>query len=280
MKFSQKLGLFFVRMKYQALARLVPRSAARSAFRLFCTPQLRNRKELPPVFQQGEALSFSFEGETVRGFRWNRGAAKKALILHGFESSIVNFDGYVKPLTDKGYEVLAFDAPAHGRSTGHSITVLTYKNMIGHILREYGPVHGFLAHSFGGLSLCLALEEFGSNPQQRVVLIAPAAETVTAIDNFFAFLHLPARLRPYFDQHIYEVGGRPASWYSVSRVAPQLQAQVFFLQDEGDDMTPFRDVEPLMKKELPHFRFHITRGLGHRRIYRDAGVMQRVLEFL
>jgi len=61
-------------------------------------------------------------GIVIKGWRWNHPAERKVLILHGFESSAINFDRYVKPLIKKGYEVLAFDAPAHGRSGSKTIT--------------------------------------------------------------------------------------------------------------------------------------------------------------
>src|SRR6478672_13221427 len=181
MPLAKKLLLRYIRTKFRLLSSVSKKKAAEQAFKLFCTPQLRNRKKLPPVFEKAEKLSFRLDGETVRGYRWNPSAGKKALILHGFESSVVNFDRYVKPLVQKGYEVLAFDAPAHGRSSGKTINVLTYKEMVVKICRDYGPIQSFIAHSFGGLSLSLALEEIPHDAGTRAVLIAPAAETKTAI---------------------------------------------------------------------------------------------------
>ena len=51
---------------------------------------------------------------------------KKFLILHGFESSAFNFDRYIKPMIKLGYEVVAMDAPAHGKSEGKTINLLDY----------------------------------------------------------------------------------------------------------------------------------------------------------
>ncbi len=94
-----------------------------------------------------------------KGWRWNHPAERKLLILHGYESSVTNFDRYIRPLIKKGYEVLAFDAPAHGRSGGKKITAPLYKRMIQEIHKKYGPVQSYMAHSFGGLAVSLALEE-------------------------------------------------------------------------------------------------------------------------
>ena len=202
------------------------------------------------------------------------------LILHGFESSVVNFDRYVTPLIKKGYEVLACDAPAHGRSTGHTINVMIYKEFIQAICERYGPVKSFLAHSFGGLALSLALEEMPHDASYKVVLIAPATETKTAVTYFFKYLQFNAALRPYFEKVIIEKSGHPTEWFSVTRAAAHIKAQVLWVHDEDDTMTPFSDIQGVIAAQYPNFRFLITAGLGHRRIYRDADVEKAVTGFL
>ena len=72
---------------------------------------------------------------------------------------LINFEHYVQPLLEKGYEVLAFDAPAHGQSGGTTITAMVYRDMIIHIHDHYGPVDSYMAHSMGGLALALAMEK-------------------------------------------------------------------------------------------------------------------------
>jgi pimeloyl-ACP methyl ester carboxylesterase len=282
MRLVQTLVLKYTRTKFKLLSSISKRKAAGKAFVLFCTPQHRNRKPLPPVFQDAEQLEFGFKGYTIRGYRWNHDAQsnKRAQILHGFESSVVNFDRFIKPLLKKGYEVIAFDAPAHGRSSGRMINVLTYKEMILFVYRNFGPVTSYIAHSFGGLSLALALEEIDHDANTSVVLIAPAAETTTAIDNFFHLLQLDKGVREEFDQVIRSIEGKGPEWYSINRASAAIKASVLFLQDKDDHMTPLKDVVPIQKKNLPNFRFIITEGLGHRRIYRDARVSKEVIEFL
>ena len=277
---KKKWVLRYVRTKFKVLSSVSKRKAAEKAFQLFCTPQLRTKKTLPPVFSKADDIEFSFEGNLVRGYRWNSAARRKALILHGFESSIVNFDRYINPLIKKGYEVLAFDAPAHGRSTGKTINVVVYKNLIQYIWRRYGPIDSFITHSFGGLALSLALEELPHDSATKIVFIAPAAETKTAIDNFFKLLQLNGDVRKGFDDIIEETGGKPPEWYSFSRVAAKIKGQVLFLQDKDDHMTPLSDVKPIMNRNYSNFHFVISEGLGHRRIYRDEQSLEKIIDFL
>ena len=280
MKLSQRLALRYIRTKFKLLSTISKKKAAEKAFALFCTPQLRNKKPLPEIFVKAEKLNFKIDGLNVKGWRWNHPATRKALILHGFESSVVNFDKYIKRLIEKNYEVLAFDAPAHGRSDGKQINAPLYKRTIQEINRLYGPVQSFLAHSFGGLAVCLALEEINHTPDYKLVLIAPATETTTAIDSFFKFLRLDPTIRPEFENLIFRRSGYRPAWYSIRRTMKNIRAKVLWVHDEEDDTTPVCDVLKVKSENHPNIEFVLTKGLGHRRIYRDNKVAKLIVDFL
>jgi pimeloyl-ACP methyl ester carboxylesterase len=276
---SQMIALKYLRTKFKLLSAVSKKTAAKQAFELFCTPTTRNRNPLPPIFVKAEIIKFSFEGFHIQGYRWNQHAKKKLLILHGFESSVINFDKYIRPLINKGYEVLAFDAPANGRSSGNKINILIYKRFIQHIIKQFGPVNAFMAHSLGGLALMICLEEMKFKEKPKVVLIAPATETTTAIDAFFSYLELDDNLRAEFENVIAELGENPAEWYSISRVIKEIDASVLWLHDEDDKTTPYADAEKVKDKNYPHVTFVTTKGLGHSRIYRDPKISQQVIDF-
>ncbi len=280
MKLVQRIALRYYKTKFRLWAAVSKKKAAEKAFELFCTPQRRNLKQPPRIFEQAEKLQFKHKGIIVNGWRWNHPAPRKALILHGFESSATNFDRYVKPLVKKGYEVLAFDAPAHGRSGSKQINAPLYKKMILEVNKQYGPVKSFMAHSFGGLAVCLALEEISHTIDYRLVLVVPATETTTAIDTFFGFLRLDPSLRSEFEKVIVKKGGVSSSWYSIKRAMKHIRAKVLWVHDEEDDTTPLSDVLKVKAENYPNIEFLITKGLGHRRIYRDNKVTKTIIDFL
>src|SRR5215471_4560742 len=224
MKLKQKIAVGYVKMKFKMLSLFSTKKAAQEALDLFRTPQRRAKKQPSTVFNEAEKLEFVLENISIHGFRWNKGGTKRVLIIHGFESSIVNFEQYVRPLVKKGYQVLAFDAPAHGRSGGTMISAPLFAKMITTIYNTYGPIHSFIAHSFGGLALSLSLENIQHDATFKVVLIAPATETKTAIDQFFNLLELKNAVRKEFDKLIAELGGYPAEWYSVHRAVKKIRA--------------------------------------------------------
>jgi len=285
MKLKQKLAINYIRARLHILALVSLDKAVNKALSLFCTPRQKNRKKGSPIFEKGERLSFRLETLTIRGHRWLPHQAsgptlKKVLIVHGFESASVNFEGYIQGFLKKGVEVLAFDAPAHGGSDGKKITLPLYINMLRAVYDKYGPIQSFLGHSFGGIALSLFLESLHGNADTKLVLIAPAVEMSTAIDGFFQLLQLRDELRSGFDKRIEEIGGHPPSWFSVRRAMQGIRAGVLWVQDEEDLVTPWKDALPVKEDGHPNIRFHLTKGLGHRKIYRDPAVVQEILEFL
>ncbi|WP_158559285.1 alpha/beta hydrolase [Deminuibacter soli] len=263
------------------MERISPRKAAESAFRLFCTPFVKLRIDTPPVFAHAEKRHFNFHGNPISGFYMKapQPNGRCILIVHGFNSGSYRFADYATALLQLGYDVQAYDAPAHGTSGGKYITALLYRDMIVHIVKQYGPFHGIMAHSLGGLATALAAEVL-QRPEMRIVLIAPATETTTAMQHYFKMVQLSPRLQPFIAQIIENLAHRPAEWFSVNRAVSTFKNPVLWLHDELDNLCPYLDTAPTRNSQLDNIQFVTTKGLGHSGIYRDKANQQRIIEFL
>ncbi len=269
-----------MRTSLRILSTVSKKRAAKKALRLFCTPFNKSTKRTSPLFNNAEKLQFHIDNKKVSGYRWNHPQPKKLLIIHGFQSSAKKFERYITLMIAKGYEVLAFDAQAHGDSEGTQINVLEYKMLIEEIFHRYGPIDAFIAHSFGGLAVSLALEDISHTNQTQLVLIAPATETSTAVDVLFDYLKLKDTLRQDFDNLIMSIGGKTVQWLSISRAIKNIKASILWIHDEDDDITPLKDVQPLIQHGYPNIEFMITKGWGHRRIYHEEKVIEAIMSFL
>lgn len=176
--------------------------------------------------------------------------------------------------------MLAFDAPARGQSSGKVINAPTYKNMVREIPKLFGPIESYMAHSFGGLDVCLALEEIKHTANYRLALIAPATGTTTAIDTFFSFLKLNPEIRLEFDKIIIKKSDVSPAWFSIKRAMKLIRAKVLWVHDEDNDVTPLSDAMKVKDENYLNIEFVITKGVGHRRIYLDNKVTQTITNFL
>jgi esterase/lipase len=281
MNVQKNLAIRFFRTKLTLLGLVSKEQAGKEAFRLFCTPLSRYKGKQAAVFTNGEPLEFELNGRKVRGFRCNPAGTKKVLILHGFASSCHKFERYANELVSKNYQVLAFDAPAHGASEGKTVNAVEYSEMITRVNALYGPVDGYIAHSFGGIAVSLALENMEHSAETKVVLIAPATETVSAIEGAFKVMGIRKKLlRECLDEHIFRISGQQPTWFSIRRAMKNIKASVLWIHDEDDNITPIKDVVKVQEDNLPHISFMLTRGLGHQKIYRDTRIKNAILQFI
>ena len=137
-----------------------------------------------------------------------------------------------------------------------------------------------LFRSFGGMALSLFLKELPDHEKIKVALIAPATETTTALKTFSNFLKIDETIQKEMEQMILERSGIQASDFSISKAASQIKAQILWIHDEDDEITPWADAKVIEQMQLPNFRFMLTKELGHRKIYRDNKVKKEVFEFL
>jgi pimeloyl-ACP methyl ester carboxylesterase len=279
---AQKLAIGYYRTKLNIINSISTRWAANMALDVFTKPYPVKKKQDPAIWHEAEKLFLDTDYGRLAGYKWQpkKPNGKKLLIVHGFAGNSRSFDRYIKPSLAMGYEVYAYDAPAHGSSPGKRLNVDMYMQVIEQIIGIHGEFDAYMAHSLGGLSLMLSLHHLTYNNKPRIILIAPATETTTAADNFFGFLQLPKKLRAPFEQKIAETGRAPLQWYSVSRVLHEVNGEILWLHDEDDKITPIKDVYPLMDPHPTHVHFYFTKNLGHSRIYYDSKVRKKILEFL
>jgi pimeloyl-ACP methyl ester carboxylesterase len=291
MKLNQKLAMRYTRAQLNILSLVSLRKSAEKAFRLFVTPGKRRKGKLPPIFETGEPLSFRQNGHPVRGHRWQpysdelrpsaeSVAPKKVLIVHGFESASRVFGNYIAALLKKGYEVLAFDAPGHGMSGGKRLFISDYVQMLSAVEQNYGPFHSWMAHSLGGLALALSLEDMSGDRECRLVLVAPVPGIAQAYGEWARELQLPAEMGREVEEYAKEISGHPLAWYSLRRVIGSLGMPIFYVQDEGDAVIPIHEAKLIQEDGHANIRFLLTTGLGHKKIYKDTGVMDQIVDFL
>jgi pimeloyl-ACP methyl ester carboxylesterase len=279
MKLSQRLAIGYVQTKFKLLSVFSKRKAAEKAFVIFGTPFLKSVRKSP--LKNAEVIHFHLNHKKLNGYRWNHPQVKKALILHGFGSAGHKFEDYATLLTQQGFEVLAFDAPAHGDSDGDTTNAIEYSEMIKQVMEKFGPIQSFIAHSFGGISLSLALEQIAHDAKTRIVFIAPATETTSAVDSAFNLLKLRNEaVRTEFDKIIFEFSGKTIDWFSMRRAMSNIKASILWIHDEDDDITPWADALKVKEDNHTNIKFVLTKGLGHRKIYHDEDVKSKVIEFL
>ena len=139
------------------------------AAHLFLTPD-RAKARLPQMRPPGaRALSIPFgEGGALAAFEWGEG--QPVLLVHGWEGSHADMDGFVAPLVASGFRAVAMDLPGHGVSTGTLAPIPLMAKAVRAVADAIGGTHGLIAHSIGCAALMTALAR--GLEAGRVVLLA------------------------------------------------------------------------------------------------------------
>lgn len=268
--------------KQIALLSLVSKKrAAKKAFDIFCTPFSRRKYPLSDFYHQAEKIELQSNAAVLRGFRWNSGGSKKILITHGFQSFAGKFEHIVKKFVQKNYEVIAFDAPAHGYSDSKRITSLLYRDMIKEANEKYGPFDRYLGHSFGCMAICFALTEMPQQKDIKIALIAPASNVLSLSKMFFSQMKITDKeLQQLFINHIEKISKLTIKWYDIKRCLQHFNYPVLWIHDRHDKITPVTDALAIQKINISNVDFIFTEGLGHRRIYHDKNIVNHIVDYL
>jgi pimeloyl-ACP methyl ester carboxylesterase len=264
------------------LQALSPRLAARLAFWMFLKPQRRALAQSDSAFMAGARLHGIRVGDDrVQVYEWGAGT-RTVLIVHGWGSRAARFAPLAAMLVERGWRVLALDAPGHGLSPGRSSSLPQFMAAMDAVVKSVGPVHALIGHSLGALAIVCARS--GSTPDwfgalQKVVLVSMPSGAPFLVQAF----HGMFGIKPATANHLQELfrrrfGSDPAFFIAAPDAAIS-RLPTLVVHDREDDIVPFAHGQAL----LPAFRnarLLTTQGLGHSALTRDTGTMLAISDFL
>lgn len=256
------------RLLVRLLARPFPEFTARLMRRFATRPTRARPKAAPPG---AEPVTFRFG---LAGLRWgDRGP--RILAVHGWEGRASQFRGLGERLAARGYQLIAIDAPAHGRSAGAEANPIVFADALVEAAAEIGPLHAVVGHSMGGAAALLA-QSRGLRVARSVAIAAPAALS-DVLKRMSRHVGLPARAAKRFFAQMQRHAGEPVEGIDVTALAA-VHGAALVVHDRDDLVIPFADGERIartLQAELVE-----THGLGHKGVLRADAVLDRIAIFL
>ncbi len=265
-----------LRAVFRTVGSVAPEVAARWAESIFCTPPRHEPRAGDEEFlATGHRFTVVSEAQELAAWEWGRGPT--VVLVHGWGSRAGRFSGMARALAGSGFRVVAYDAPAHGRSTGRFASLPEFARALAAVGRTVGPVRGIVGHSLGAAAATLALRD-GLNAE-RIVLLAAPADVIRFSTAFADHLRLPAGTRVALRRNLET--RLKARWdeLHLPTIARSLRVPALVLHDRDDKDVPFGHAEEIARA-WPGARLVLTDGLGHRAILRDPAVVRRAVAFL
>jgi hypothetical protein len=279
--FADKPALGILRFVFPGLAVVMPEIAARISLRIFLSPP----KHKEPSWEHAHYTASQVEhidisGKRVAIYRWGDGT-RKVLLCHAWGGRGTQLATFVEPLIIKGYSVIAFDAPGHGRSEGKMTDMMEYSAAVNGVVQHVGGVYALIAHSFGAGNAVFSKTIYGFDVR-KIALIGCFAHGVWITEKFGELLNIPskviARMRSILEvRHNYNLNWKNLDIVQMVQV---LKDDVLIVHDRNDHEIPYFNALEFKKISNGRMRFITTEGLGHRRIVRNLDVVAQVCQFV
>ncbi len=291
MSFVQRIGSWGFRVG----GRIAPTLAGKLAYVAFCLPprvarhdaaRSRLTEKLGPLRDEAEAHTISTASGTVQSYLWRTTKSARrgrVLLVHGWTAESVVMALFVKPLRDAGFDVVAVDLPAHGRSSGRMLNMPIGALAILAVADALGPFTGMVTHSFGGAVAALAVE--GGSPIHRktsvdkLVLIASPHSISKAARDFGAGFDFSDAMQRRLGDEVTRAAGRPIEAINIGDMLGGVARPVLVVHDTDDERVPFSEAEALVAGARGHAKLMSTKGLGHERIVVMPNVVRAAVRF-
>jgi esterase/lipase len=269
---EKSIGFYF-----NCLGIINPGLAAKKGFYLFCNPMSKPLKPFQLAFlESGKDKILHFEDIKIQTYKWGNGS-QKILLIHGWASHSFRWKATIEHLLENDFTVYAFDAPAHGLSSGKMLHLILYSQIIDLFMQHNNEIENIISHSIGGFALVYWLYQHPKNNIKKAVIMGAPGEA----DDFFNFykdsLGLTDKtLKIVTNQFIKAIGHEP-SYFSASQFATNLQVQGLIIHDKEDKDTSFENSLKL-HSTWKNSTLKLTQGLGHS--LKSKGLLADMVKFI
>lgn len=275
---SLKIPLFIL-LSSKLCAFISPKLATLYAARLFTTPikhKVPKRELEMDTESEQKTIHIPAIDKNITVYEYGK-SEKKALLVHGWSGRGTQLFKIADALIEKGYAVVSFDAPAHGKSKGNSTIMSEFIESILELQKQYGTFEIAVGHSLGGMSVLNSVKS-GLHVKKAVV-IGSGDRVQDILDDFIFKLGLKPEisihLRDYFENK-YEV---KMDAFSAYKAAAKTEIPVLVIHDKDDPEVPVK-AGIHIHKHLKKGSLFLTEGLGHRKVLGNQSVIKKIIEFI
>ncbi|WP_335974404.1 alpha/beta hydrolase [Gaetbulibacter jejuensis] len=235
--------------------------AANRALALFSMPLKGKATE-----EQTEFLETSFREELmydnipIMTYRWV-GKNKTILLLHGWESNSARWKNLILNLKKKDYNIIAIDAPAHGKSGGTSFNAMLYSEFINVAVLKFKP-EIIIGHSVGGMASIFFQYKYQIPFIKKFILLGAPSEFKDILGRYTKMMGYNQRINTKINSIILERFGVKPEEFSSSEYIKQNNSEGLIIHDEQDQIIPYKDAL-LIKSSFKNSKLITTQGMGH-----------------
>lgn len=278
-RFMSRSGVVLLGAALRITSKLSTKAGAQLGYRILSQPpRFRTPEREKATYASARHTRIAFGARTLKVLEWGQGPT--VLLVHCWGGRATQLCEFVDALVSQGLRVVSFDGPAHGESDGKRTDMFEFSEALATVAQVAAPLEGVVAHSFGAAMTLLARRDLGLSAK-RFVLISSFKSCDWFLDAFGQFFRTSANVVQQMKHDFDARCGKPVKWARLSmiEVIAQLNEPILLVHDRSDAEIPFSHAE-LLHSASNGAVLLATEGLGHRRILRDASVIQQAVLFV
>lgn len=246
---------------FNSLSLVSKKKAAEKAFTLFCTPRKGSvRSEQQGFLNEAKGIRVKTNGLELQTYHW-KGSKETVLLIHGWESNVYRWRNLVGYLKKEDYNIIAFDAPAQGYSTGEILNVPLYTECTQAVVDQFKPKF-VIGHSMGGMTTLYHQEKYPNEAIEKIITIGAPSDLTDVMLHYQRLLRFNDKVLKGLDDYLREHYGFGIKEFSTSKFKGHLPKKGLVIHDREDPIAPFIASEKVHAK-WKNSEFYITQGLGH-----------------
>ena len=237
----------------------------------FKTPTIERK-----IYEKAVKSSLMFQEQTIKLYEWGT-SSKGVLLVHGWSGRATQVGQLAQPLVDAGFKVYAFDAPAHGHSSGKQTNLMEFTELIKLLIKNNTDIQSIIGHSMGGTASIYGLYQgVGIN---KCVIIGTPAYTEWILSSFCRQINVSTKVEQLIKTYIENKFNKSFEELNNSSMVKSIESKGLILHCK-DDIDCFYKDALIIHENWKNSTLVLTKNLGHRRILRNPETIETIVDFL
>lgn len=250
--------------------------ATNLAIRIFSSPRKGKINSEEDIYlKTATQKTVSYKDISIQTYHW-KGNKSSILLAHGWESNSYRWKDLIELLKLQNYNIIAIDAPAHGKSGSKIFNAILYSECIHEVLKTF-DVDTFIGHSVGGTACAIALHNNKVSSVKKLISLGAPSNFIDLVNNYKKMMGFNKNIIKSMDAYYLKNFGHLPDYFTVANFSENILAKGLIIHDKKDRIISFKDALEI-SKYYKNSKLIKTIGFGHG--LKSEIVYNHILEFL
>ena len=197
-------------------------------------------------------------------------------MLHGWDSNSFRWKDLIELLRQDDYNVISFDAPAHGASGNKIFNAPLYSRCINEVVKIFEPSI-IIGHSVGGTAAAIALKNHRLPSIKKLALLGAPSNLDISVSNYVKIMGYKNRVHKAINRYYLKHFNHLPEYYCVENFYKNIKPDGLIIHDRRDNIISYKEALDI-HRVYKNSEIKKTIGLGHR--LKSDQVYQYILDFV